>query len=249
MAKKLNEYADDYGAPETDFPDGKYLDEGVGIPGTSIKADGKNQIYYFFSKLMSSVSLSFNGTLDNFTSSQFFTALTTRINNLIGVVTDQILKTTSSVTFTSVNTGQGANELYGMDQDVKSTDDVEFVNETLKKLFVETIFVETINKKNPDVFSLEGSGLSISGIGSLALSSLSSTDVAFIDNNLKELRTYRFNGSTWSLVGSGLSIAGIGTPALTALSSTDVAFIDSTLEELRTYKLSFTDFPPSPAFS
>jgi hypothetical protein len=39
---------------------------------------------------------------------------------------DQSLTTTSAVTFTTVNTGQGANELYAMNQDVQTTDDVTF---------------------------------------------------------------------------------------------------------------------------
>lgn len=39
---------------------------------------------------------------------------------------NQDLNTTSAVTFTTVNTGQGANELYAMNQDVETTDDVTF---------------------------------------------------------------------------------------------------------------------------
>ena len=39
---------------------------------------------------------------------------------------DQSLTTTSAVTFTTVNTGQGANELYAMNQDVQTTDNVTF---------------------------------------------------------------------------------------------------------------------------
>ena len=38
----------------------------------------------------------------------------------------QNLRTTDSVSFSSVNTGQGANELYAMDQDVQTTDAVTF---------------------------------------------------------------------------------------------------------------------------
>ena len=99
MAIKLDDFADDFGTPDAARPDGFYLDEGGGDPGTSIKADGKNQIYYFFSKLMDSVSLAFSGTVDNFTTSQFFTALTTRINNLIAVNVDQGVKVADSPTF------------------------------------------------------------------------------------------------------------------------------------------------------
>lgn len=39
---------------------------------------------------------------------------------------NQNVTTTSAVTFTSVNTGQGANELYSMNQDVETTDAVTF---------------------------------------------------------------------------------------------------------------------------
>jgi len=40
--------------------------------------------------------------------------------------TGQDLKPTDAVTFATVNTGQGANELYDMDQNVKTTDNVTF---------------------------------------------------------------------------------------------------------------------------
>jgi hypothetical protein len=41
-------------------------------------------------------------------------------------VLDQNLRTTDAVTFSTVDTGQGANELYAMNQDVQTTDDVTF---------------------------------------------------------------------------------------------------------------------------
>ena len=44
---------------------------------------------------------------------------------------DQDLNTTDAVTFTTVNTGQGANELYDMDQNVLTSSDVEFENVTV----------------------------------------------------------------------------------------------------------------------
>jgi len=83
---------------------------------------------------------------------------------------------------------------------------------------------------------LIGSGLTITGAGVPALAVLNNTDVAYFDDGIGELRTYRFNGLTWSLVGSGLAIGPISTPALAALNSTDVAFIADTQEELRTYR-------------
>ncbi|MBD3216598.1 MAG: hypothetical protein GF311_28545, partial [Candidatus Lokiarchaeota archaeon] len=81
-----------------------------------------------------------------------------------------------------------------------------------------------------------GSDLNISGVGSLALAALNSTDVAFIDSSNDDLRVYRFNGSTWSQVGSDLNISGVGNLALAALNSTDVAFIDSSNDDLRVYR-------------
>lgn len=93
-------------------------------------------------------------------------------------------------------------------------------------------------------WSLVGSGLGISGVTYPALAALNTTDVAFIDANNDELRTYRFDGSNWSLVGSGLAISATGHPALAALNATDVAFIDYSHDELRTYR--FTDPSPPP---
>ena len=39
---------------------------------------------------------------------------------------NQDVETTDAVTFATLDTGQGANELYSMNQDVETTDDVEF---------------------------------------------------------------------------------------------------------------------------
>ena len=44
---------------------------------------------------------------------------------------DQNVKTTSAVTFTTVNTGQGANELYDMNQNVKTNNAVTFLSLTI----------------------------------------------------------------------------------------------------------------------
>ena len=46
---------------------------------------------------------------------------------------DQNVTTTSAVTFTTVNTGQGANELYDMDQNVKTDSTVTFAGITVTK--------------------------------------------------------------------------------------------------------------------
>jgi len=100
----------------------------------------------------------------------------------------------------------------------------------------ENVSCKYINLKDPNEFSLEGSGLSISGIGIPALAALNSTDVAFVDTSNDDLRTYRFDGSIWSLLGSELSISGISSPALTRLNSTDIAFVDGGFGQLRTYR-------------
>ncbi len=43
---------------------------------------------------------------------------------------NQNIRTTDAVTFATVNTGQGANELYAMDQNVRTSDNVQFANVT-----------------------------------------------------------------------------------------------------------------------
>jgi len=50
--------------------------------------------------------------------------------------TGQALTTTSSPTFLTVNTGQGANELYAMDQNVQTTSNVEFRNITTQNISI-----------------------------------------------------------------------------------------------------------------
>lgn len=75
MARKLNVVTPDIGSPDTDRPDGYYLDEDTGVPGSPVLAGEGNSIYYFFSRLMSEVGKAFNGLVDNITTSQFFDAL------------------------------------------------------------------------------------------------------------------------------------------------------------------------------
>ena len=66
---------------------------------------------------------------------------------------DQNVLTTSAPTFATVNTGQGDNELYGMDQSVQTTDSPEFVNITLSG----TLTTNTINEYST------GDGINIDG--------------------------------------------------------------------------------------
>jgi len=84
-------------------------------------------------------------------------------------------------------------------------------------------------------WSLEGTGLSISGLYWSALAAMDSTHVAFIDEAISQLRMYVWSGSAWSLEGTGLSISGTNYPALAAMDSTHVAFIDSNNDQLRMY--------------
>jgi hypothetical protein len=48
------------------------------------------------------------------------------VNGVAAAAVDLGLQSDDAVTFATVDTGQGANELYAMDQDVKTTDNVQF---------------------------------------------------------------------------------------------------------------------------
>lgn len=74
MARKLNLVAPDIGTPDANNTEGTYLDEAVGVPGTPILADMKNQMYYFFSNLMAKSGLAFNDLVDDSLVSQFYDA-------------------------------------------------------------------------------------------------------------------------------------------------------------------------------
>lgn len=80
MAVKLDLGTPDTDPPDSNNPDGRYLDEGPGIPGTPVLEKNKNSFYYFFSRMMDAGSLLFNGLVDNFTLSQFFDAFLNVIN-------------------------------------------------------------------------------------------------------------------------------------------------------------------------
>ena len=87
-----------------------------------------------------------------------------------------------------------------------------------------------------------GNSLAIATAGNPALAALNGTDVAFVDDNNDQLRTYRFDGTDWAQVGNSLAIASVVIPALTALNGTDVAFVDSNNDQLRTYRFNGTDW-------
>lgn len=88
-----------------------------------------------------------------------------------------------------------------------------------------------------------GNSLSLGGnAGPPALSSLSSSRVAFVDAFLDSLRAYDFDGTDWSQVGNALGIGTVGYPALTKLTSTRIAFVDSAGAQLRTYDFNGTNW-------
>jgi hypothetical protein len=80
-----------------------------------------------------------------------------------------------------------------------------------------------------------GNDLNIAGITFPAITALSSTRIAFIDDTNDDLRVYDFDGVNWAQTGNDLNIATVALPSITALSSTRIAFIDDTNEDLRTY--------------
>lgn len=92
MARKLNLYVPDIGAPDGTRPDGYFLDEDVGVPGSPILADGKNDIYYFFSKMMGEIGIAFNDLVDNDSVNQFYEALE-KVSNIPLEVTTSITET------------------------------------------------------------------------------------------------------------------------------------------------------------
>ena len=71
-----------------------------------------------------------------------------------------------------------------------------------------------------------GSDLNISGVGGIVdISTLNSTNIAFVDSSNEQLRTYSWNGSNWSQTGNGLSLGvnGASNVSVAALDSSTVA--------------------------
>lgn len=75
MARRLDQTVPDIGAPDVNRPEGYYLNEDAGVPGTPILAELKNDVYYFFSRMMSEAGVSFNNITDDINNSQFFESL------------------------------------------------------------------------------------------------------------------------------------------------------------------------------
>ena len=107
-------------------------------------------------------------------------AITASVATLSGTGAQQGVGTTNAVTFATVDTGQGANELYDMDQNVKTDSDVQFADitstGTITAVEVHTTFVSSsiavvsgsnnFGDDTSDHHSFTGS-LSISGSGTI----------------------------------------------------------------------------------
>jgi hypothetical protein len=74
MALKLSDNTPDSKTPTVDEPDGAFLDKSAGIPGSPVQAGMRNDMVYFFSRIMAEVGIAFNNIQDNITNSQYFTA-------------------------------------------------------------------------------------------------------------------------------------------------------------------------------
>lgn len=97
----------------------------------------------------------------------------------------------------------------------------------------------TNNSTRTGVWSLLGSGLSISGITNPSLAALSSTRIALLDEGTDTLRSYDWNGSTWAAHSSAFSLS-CTAPHICALNSTDIVVMDRDSDSIRTYRLTGT---------
>jgi low affinity Fe/Cu permease len=97
--------------------------------------------------------------------------------------TGQHLTTSSAVTFTTIDTGQGANELYDMDQNVLTSSSVTFGGLTLSNLAGGG--TQCLQVNNSGVLSATGSGCGTSGggISSLTLAGTSGSSQTLADGD------------------------------------------------------------------
>lgn len=87
-------------------------------------------------------------------------------------------------------------------------------------------------------WSQTGNNLEIEDIGTPSITALSSSKIAYIDNENSSLWVYDFDGTDWARgPGTFNGAGGLGN-TITALSSTRVAYIDTVNDELRTYEIS-----------
>jgi hypothetical protein len=91
------------------------------VDGRDVSADGADLDELYTTIGLSALTSAEVDQLENIGS----TTISATQWGYLGVL-DQNLRTTDAVTFSTVDTGQGANELYAMNQDVQTTDDVTF---------------------------------------------------------------------------------------------------------------------------
>lgn len=87
-----------------------------------------------------------------------------------------------------------------------------------------------------------GNALALGATLNAAITSLNSTDIAYISASEEQLKTMRFNGTDWLTIGNLLNIAAIGIPAISAMSGSTIAYADADLEALRKYGFDGTNW-------
>lgn len=103
MSRKLNLTVPDIGAPDGDRPDGYYLNEDTGVPGTPILAEMKNDIYTFFSKMMSEGGVSYNNLTDTHALSQYYLSLEQTILRYSRVTVEMLKNMEGRIGFSVLN--------------------------------------------------------------------------------------------------------------------------------------------------
>lgn len=135
---------------------------------------------------------------------------------------DQGVRKTDPTKFASVNTGQGDNKLYPMDQAVLKNSEVDYKKVNCKALSVESLYLKRYKS-----WIQKGTKMSIPTITKPVITALNQTDVVLYDGTSGELRTYRFDGSIWSIVGTPLYYGQSRYCSLTALNNTDIAIVNN----------------------
>ncbi|MFW9871942.1 MAG: hypothetical protein ACFFG0_02495 [Candidatus Thorarchaeota archaeon] len=130
---------------------------------------------------------------------------------------------------------------YSMSDSVLSYRNGFSYNQNLEKCFDDDVLVTP--QVNWDGVYQIGSNTAMTSASFYSLTTLNSTDIAYIDNTDDNLKTYRFNGDGFVQVGNSLNISGAGTKSvITALDSSNIAFIDNANSEIRKYNWDGTDW-------
>lgn len=117
---------------------------------------GANELYAMNQNVRTSDSVTFGDVSATLNSIDYSALTQAEINQIANIdantisntqwgylgALNQSLTTTSAVTFTTLDTGQGANELYAMDQNVRTTDSVDFENLDLTATTADQILLE-----------------------------------------------------------------------------------------------------------